>query len=291
MRQFVIRDRTITDDSDAYVIAELSHNHNGSLALAREMVRIAADCGADAVKLQKRSPAFYDALRAKGDVEYADLRQKRELTESEYWNLKGYAQELGLDFIVTAFDLESLNFVMRVKPDAIKAASGALYNEPLIEAMAKARVPVILSTGCADMDSVTKAVAIATFFAGPKYVAALQCTSQYPTPSIDMNLLALRAYRLAMPQTIVGLSSHAKDNTFEPVAYAIGARIFEKHVTLSRHLGPGDHAMSLEPDGLKDLVRRLRETKVALGDGVKRFLPCEETARRRLDVTYSGKGE
>jgi N-acetylneuraminate synthase/sialic acid synthase len=282
---FTIRGQTISDTSRSFVIAECSHNHQGSLVLAREMFRVAKQCGADAVKLQKRSPAFYAALRAKGLTEYASLREERELCRASYWALRDYAHHVGLDFLVTAFDVEAVEFLHGVGVDAMKAASGAVHNLELIDAMAQSGLPILLSTGCAELEDVDRAMMGVYRYHGN--VCLLQCTSAYPCPDEAMHLRTIGTYRLNYPQTTIGLSSHHQGNYLEPVAYALGARIFEKHFTLSSDLGPGDHANSLDPAGLRELVQNLRAVEAAMGDGVKRFLPCEETGRLRLDVHYN----
>jgi sialic acid synthase len=289
MRTWHIGNRNVTDESPAWVCAELSHNHQGSVTMAREMIRVAKECGADAVKFQKRSPAFYAALRAKGLTEYADLREGRELTLEEYAHLRRHAHDLGLAILATAFDVESVAFLERVGVNAIKLASGAVHNHDLLSAAAATGLPLLLSTGCSSLDDIKWAInAIENPLAN---LAILQCTSAYPCASASMHLRTIETFRTIVPRTIVGLSSHHAANILEPVAYALGARIFEKHFTLSRDLGPGDHANSLDPVGLRDLVDNLRGVEAAMGDGVKRFLPCEEMGRRRLDVTYEAAAE
>ncbi len=168
--------------------------------------------------------------------------------------------------------------------DALKLASGAVHTQALLDATAKTGLPIILSTGCCDLADVDRAWSALTV--AHDNLALLQCTSSYPTADADMNLLTIPAFRAHYPATVVGLSSHHPTNQHEPVAYALGARIFEKHFTLSRDLGPGDHANSLDPAGLRDLVAKLRSVEAALGSGEKRFLPCEEEGRRRLDVNF-----
>ena len=290
-RSFTIAGRRITDDSPSYVIAECSHNHQGSHDLAREMFRVAKECGADAVKLQKRSVGFYAALREKGLTEYADLREKRELDEEDYLYLLEYARRLNLAFIVTAFDVESLDFLNGIGVDAIKLASGGLYNNQLLDAAMFNRCPLLISSGCCDwitlLHVMERTIGRYGHYRDQDRIALLQCTSAYPCPSDAMHLLTIDTYRRDYPATVVGLSSHHQGNYLEPVAYALGARIFEKHFTLSRDLGPGDHANSLDPAGLRELVANLRAVEAAMGDGVKRFLPCEEEGRKRLDVTYN----
>jgi len=278
-----MHNRTITDDSPPYVVAEVSHNHQGSRMMAREMIRVAAECGADAVKFQKRSPSFYAALRAKGLHDYAALREARELSLPAYASLRDVAHEHGLALLATAFDTEAVAFLVEAGVDGIKLASGATHNHALLDVAAATGLPVLLSTGCAGMADVE----IAMMALRPRgNVALLQCTSAYPCASSDMHLRTILEYRGLYPETIVGLSSHHPGTWLEPAAVALGARIVEKHFTLSKRLGPGDHANSLEPDELAELAARLREAHAALGDREKRFLPCEETGRLRLDVAY-----
>lgn len=288
-RSVTIAGRLITDRSPAYVIAECSHNHQGSVQLAADMFRVAKDCGADAVKLQKRSPAFYATLRAKGLTDYADLREGRELDRGAYLTLRDRAHDLGLAFIVTAFDTESASVAYSLGVDAIKIPSGAIHDPDLLSHVSTCVAPVILSTGCAWENDVANAVATVERF--KTRCALLQCTSSYPCADEHMHLRTIATYRRDYPSTIIGLSSHHFSNLLEPVAYALGARIFEKHFTLSRALGAGDHANSLEPEGLCELVANLRSVEVAMGDGIKRFLPCEEMGRKRLDVHYNPAAE
>jgi len=288
MPQFTIGTTTITPDSGPYVVAELSHNHNGQRELAARMIEVAAECGVNAVKLQKRSPAFYAALRAKGMTDYADIREKRELTESDYIYLGNLAHAKNLAFIVTAFDLPSLEFLKRTPLDAVKLASGSLHNHPLVFDASSVGLPAVMSTGCSDLKDILGAVKII-----PKQAqtAILQCTSVYPCPPEKMNLKFISTMCEMFNHAVIGLSSHALDNRMENAGFVLGARVFEKHFTLSKHLGAGDHAMSLEPDGLRDLVDVLHATKAALGDGRKQFLPCEEFGRSRLDIGYTPRKE
>ena len=290
MRQFTIAGKTITDDSPPYVIAELSHNHNGDLSLAGEMIRQASGCGAQAVKLQKRSPHFYDALRRRGLGDYAAIREARELNGTQYTILRNEAHVLGLASLATAFDEWALGFLLDVGVDAIKLASGAVHNLPLIKAVANANLPILLSTGCADMDAIERAMDILQ----GSNVALLQCTSAYPCMPWALNLRVIQTYRQRWRETVVGLSSHVLHNRFEVIGHKLGARIFEKHFTLDHNLGEGDHRNSLDPEGLRDMVQHwgvirydANEFETVLGDGVKRFLPCEEIGRQRLDMTYS----
>lgn len=288
-RIWTIGGRKITDASRCFVIAEVGHNHQGSVALAREMFGVARDCGADAVKLQKRSQTAlftsavygaapgspYAALR-----DYAALRAARELDLESYEELRETAHGLGLAFIVTAFDAESVAFVSHVGVDAIKAASGDIRNPDLLSRMASLGIPMLLSSGGASLADVDRAVQAVT--SHHRNVALLQCTSSYPCADVDLHLRTIETYRSRHPQTCVGLSSHHAGTYLEPVAYALGARIVEKHFTLSRALGAGDHAMSLDPAALHDLVENLRSTYRALGNYDKRELPCESTGILRL---------
>jgi len=288
MRSFTIADRTITDGSPAFVIAELSHNHLGSLALAREMVRLAAEAGADAVKLQRRGPSTYEGLRAAGPelAEYAAMRQAREFDQPQYMALMDYAREQGMAFIATAFDVESLEFLHHDVPvDAIKIASGDITNTPLLEYAAGLRKPLIVSTGGADMDDVRRAhEMLARATRDFTRFALLHCTSEYPAAAENWHLRVVTTLREAFPDTVVGFSSHTHRNNgpvAEILAALLGARVLEKHFTLTPDLG-GEHAFALRPLDLRHLTSSLPNLPLTLGDGTKRVLNAEVAGIERL---------
>ncbi len=286
MRTFTIRDKTITDNSPAYVCAEISHNHLGSLDLAQEMIRLAAEAGATAVKVQKRGPKTYAALRHSGDkdlVEYANMRAAREFDFDEYCLLARYASEHDLAFVVTAFDHESADFVRGLKPDAIKIASGDITNTPLLRHVANLGLPMIVSTGGCDMEDVEAAHKVLTEVGAA--FCLLHCTSQYPVQTQNMQLAVIQTYRRAFPDTVIGFSSHVhRDNLGVPeaIAAAFGAKVFEAHLTLTPGIGTGEHAFALTPVHLEELCRIVRKVPAALGDGTKYHLDAESAGILRL---------
>jgi N-acetylneuraminate synthase/sialic acid synthase len=282
MRSLQIADKTLDDSSDCYVIAEIGHNHQGDLAQCKRMFTAAAEAGADAVKLQKRdnrslfTRAAYDQVynseNAFGDT-YGEHREALEFGRDEYLELQQHAKDLGVHFFATAFDLPSLEFLVSLGVPAIKIASGDLKSTHLLRAAGRTGVPLIVSTGAADLEDVQRAYDVLVEAGGP--FALLQCTAGYPPEFDQLDLAVIGAYRELFPDTVVGFSSHDSGIAMATAAYVLGARIVEKHFTLNRALKGTDHAFSLEPLGLRKMVRDLRRTRVALGDGTKRRHPSE----------------
>lgn len=290
MREFRIGERDVGDQSASYLICDISHNHLGHPALCREMVRVAAEAGADAVKLQRRGSSTYSGLRGVGEGEYAALREARELEETIYQDLGEYAHSCGVHFLATAFDPESADMLARVGVDAFKLASGDITNLPLIQYVAKMGKPMILSTGGCQMADVRMAHQALTAAGVP--FALLHCTSEYPVSMGNVNLRLIDTYRRAFADTVIGFSSHVHRDcgaALEAAAFALGARIFEKHFTLTPGIGSGEHAFGLDGAGLKELVATLARAKAALGDGQKRIMPGEEMGILRLGkhLTYA----
>jgi sialic acid synthase len=280
-RTLTIEGHEIGDDSDCFVIAEIGHNHQGNLAQAKQLFDLAKDCGADAVKLQKRENKIvftheayvrpYDNENSFGAT-YGEHREALEFGMEEYRELKKYAEDLGLVFFATAFDHISADFLAEVGVPAFKIASGDLQNTPLIRHVASFQKPVIVSTGGAEMEHVERAYETVVNQGAP--VALLQCTAGYPPSYDELNLRVIQSYREQF-DCVVGLSSHDSGIAMSLAAYVLGARILEKHLTLNRAMKGTDHAFSLEHSGMSKLVRDLRRARIALGDGVKRPYPSE----------------
>jgi sialic acid synthase len=271
------------DGPDCYVIAEIGHNHQGDLGKAKEMFRAAKECGVNAVKLQKRDNRSlytramydmpYDNENSFGST-YGAHREALEFGRDEYKELMRYADEIGLTLFATAFDFRSADFLAELDMPAFKIASGDLKNTPLLRYVASLGKPMIVSTGGASMVDVERAHD--AIMPGNQRVCLLQCTASYPVEAEYMNLRVITSYRDRYPDVVVGLSDHQNGIAMALVAYTLGARVIEKHFTLNRALKGTDHAFSLEPVGMRKLVRDLRRTSVALGDGVKRSYPCED---------------
>ncbi len=281
-RELIIDSYCINDDSDCYVIAEIGHNHRGDLETARELFRLAKECGANVVKLQKRdnrslyAKAMYDSPYDHENsygATYGEHREALEFGLEEYRELQSYARELGITFFATAFDFPSADFLMKLDMPAFKIASGDLTNIPLMKYVAGFHKPMLVSTGGGTIEDVQRAYD-AIMPINPQ-LCLLQCTASYPVEPEDMNLRVISSYRDQFPDVVIGTSDHQNGIAMTMVTYMLGARIIEKHFTGNRAWKGTDQAFSLEPIGMRKLVRDLRRARVALGDGIKRPLSCE----------------
>lgn len=298
-----------------YVIAEAGVNHNGDMALAAEMVRAAAEAGADAVKFQTFRAAELVTPEAQ-QAEYQrrntgiaesqyDMLQRLELTEKAHHDLIDLCNQSGVDFLSSVFSLESARFLIGpCKQSRIKLGSGELTNAPLLLEIARGGADVIISTGMATQDEIGDALAVLAFgyFAGPdaqasvaafhaayrQYkdqlptrVSILQCTTNYPCSPGEANLAVIPALA-AETGCVIGFSDHSEGYHLALAAIGLGARLVEKHYTLDRSLPGPDHAASLEPGELADMIRMVREVEQAIGDGNKQ--PSEAESRIRPQV-------
>jgi N-acetylneuraminate synthase/sialic acid synthase len=282
MRRLVIDGVEIADDAPCYVIAEVGHNHQGDVAQAKRLVDAAKECGASAVKLQKRSNRAlytrefyeqpYDNELSFGHT-YGEHREALELDADAYRDLLAHAREVGITLFATAFDFESADELAELGVPAFKFASGDLKNTPLQRHVAGFGKPMLLSTGGATMADVERAVD--TILPINERLAVLQCTAAYPASVEDLNLSVITTLRERFPQLVAGLSDHQNGIAMAVVAYMLGARVIEKHFTLDHALKGRDHAFSLMPEGMRRLVRDLHRVPAALGDPEKRPLPIE----------------
>ncbi|MGE0043172.1 MAG: N-acetylneuraminate synthase family protein [Vicinamibacterales bacterium] len=281
-RYLEINGQPISDETDCYVIAEIGHNHQGSVEKAKELFKAAKDCGVSAVKLQKRSnktlftkalyDQAYDNENSFGPT-YGAHREALEFGWDEYVDLKAYTDAIGVTFFATAFDFESADFHARLDVPAYKMASGDQLNIPQMTHVARIGKPMIVSTGGGTMDDVQR-VYDAVMPINPQ-LCILQCTAAYPAEPEQMNLRVITTFRERYPDTVIGLSDHQNGIAMADVAYLLGARVVEKHFTLNRAWKGSDHAYSLEPVGMRKLVRDLHRVREALGDGIKQTMACE----------------
>jgi N-acetylneuraminate synthase/sialic acid synthase len=289
MRELVVDGRRISDDGDCYVIAEVGHNHQGSLVKAIEFLHMAKQCGVDAVKLQKRDNRKlftramfdqpYDHENSFGRT-YGEHREALELSDKDWFELQHQAREIGITLFGTTFDLPSADFLAELGVPAFKIASADLVNTPLLRQVASYGKPVFLSTGGGTMEAVERAVdAILPI---NRQLCLMQCTAAYPAEAEDLNLRVIETFRERYPELVIGLSDHQDGYTMSLLGYALGARVIEKHFTLSHGWKGTDHAFSLMPDGMRRLIRDLHRAPLALGDGIKRPLPSEESALRKM---------
>ncbi|MFA5775155.1 MAG: N-acetylneuraminate synthase family protein [Ilumatobacteraceae bacterium] len=281
-RSMRVDDVTIDDASKCFVIAEIGHNHQGNVETAKKMIQSAFNAGASAAKLQKRSnkslftQAYYDrpynSENSFGDT-YGQHREFLEFNRDQYLELQEYSEQLGIIFFATAFDFESADFLEDLGVPAFKVASGDLKNIPLIKYLASFGKPLFVSTGGGTIEDVDRVVEELDSTKAPFCI--MQCTMGYPPAWDELNLSVISKFRDRYPNPVIGFSSHDNGIAMPVAAYALGARVVEKHFTLNRTLKGTDHAFSLEPQGMSKLVRDLNRLHTALGDGNKRQFDSE----------------
>ena len=278
----MIDGRRVADDTPCFVIAEIGHNHQGSVEKAQELFVLAKQSGVDAVKLQKRdnrrlfTRALYDSPydnESSFGATYGEHREALELDRGAFAELQACARELGLVFFATAFDEASADLLAELGLPAYKIASGDLRNTPLLRHVAALGKPMIVSTGGATVEDVDRAVQ--TILPLNSALCLLQCTAAYPASVEELELGVITTYRERYPELVIGLSDHQDGIAMSTVAYMLGARVIEKHFTSSHAAKGTDHAFSLMPEGMRRLVRDLGRIPTAIGSGEKRPLPSE----------------
>jgi N,N'-diacetyllegionaminate synthase len=276
------------------VIAEIGVNHNGDVALAKQLISAAQDAGADYAKFQTFSAealatadagvAAYQKPAARGGTQQ-DMLRGLELTHDDFRELKSFSEKLGIGFLTTAHDFGSLDFVLTLNLDYIKIPSGDLTNLPLLERVAGEGTKVILSTGMGSFDEVAQAVeALEKSGVKRQMVTVLQCTTNYPAPLEEANLRAM----VSMGEQLavgIGYSDHTDGADAAVAAVALGAHIIEKHLTLDRSMTGPDHSASANPSDFAAMVHSIRAVETALGSDVK--APSETEAPNRDIVRKS----
>jgi N,N'-diacetyllegionaminate synthase len=283
-RPFSIGKRSIGGSSPCFVIAEAGVNHNGNVDMALDLIRAAATTGADAVKFQTFTTSelvthdaqkcAYQVTNTGSDDGQASMLRRLELGADIFAQLKAEAERLNLAFLSTPFDWPSTLLLHNLGIDAFKLGSGELTNLPFLGRIAELGRPLIISTGMSTLDECENAAACIRSHGNPP-VAWLHCVSCYPAPHNQSNLRAMDSLRVALGGPI-GMSDHSTGAEISVAAVARGAQIIEKHLTLDRTLPGPDHAASVEPKELADLIRQVRLVEAALGDGIKKPAPCEE---------------
>lgn len=272
-----------------YIIAEAGVNHNGDIELAKRLCDVAKVSGVDAIKFQtwktenivtKAAPlASYQEqnISSKSDSQY-DMLKKLELSYASFIELHKYCEKIGLRFLSTPDDDESLDFLSGLNLDFIKIGSGEVNNIPYLRKIGAKKQPVILSTGMSFLADVERAYNV-LIESGAKSVCLLHCTSNYPCPIDEVNLNAMLTLKAAF-KCDVGYSDHTIGIEVPIAAVALGARIIEKHFTLDKAMEGPDHKASLNPQELSEMVRKIRNIELALGDGVKRPNKSEEATSK-----------
>lgn len=279
-------DKEIGGNNPVFIIGEIGVNHNGEIEIAKKLIDSAKEAEVDCVKFQTfvsddmistQAPlAKYQETTSNAKTQH-DLVKKLELSKEFFYELKKYAENVGLFFLSTPFDFKSVELLSDLGVEAFKISSGEINNRPFLEKIVSFHKPIILSTGTSDLNEIRQAV---TWISqkGCENFSLLQCTSSYPTEVSDCNLLTIPLLfdEFGVP---IGFSDHTKDSLSAIVSVGLGAKIIEKHITLDRKMEGPDHSTSLPPDELKMFVQNIRDAEKALGNGIKSCLPCEMDVR------------
>jgi N-acetylneuraminate synthase len=268
----------------AYVIAEIGINHNGSVDIAKQLIDAAVGCGCDAVKFQKRTvDVVYTAEELAKPRENpfgptnGDLKRGLEFGLREYREIDAYCKARGIDWFASCWDEASVDFIEGFDPVCYKIASASLTDDNLLHHHGRTGRPMILSTGMSDMAQIEHAVDVL----GSDRLILLHCTSNYPSPPNELNLLVINTLRARFGVPI-GYSGHEVGLATSYAAAVLGACVIERHITLDRAMWGSDQAASVEPQGLARLVRDIREYEIAAGDGIKRLYESEVAIMKKL---------
>jgi N-acetylneuraminate synthase len=284
-KEFKINDVIIGDGQPAYIVAEIGINHNGDLNLAKNMIAAAKQAGVNAVKFQKRTPELCvppDQRSQKretpwGYITYLEYREKVEFSEKDYREIDRYCRDLGITWFASVWDEPSVDFLEPFQPACYKIPSASLTDHALLKHLRKTGRPVILSTGMSTINQIDKAVEIL----GTDNLCITHATSTYPCEPDELNLKMI----LTLKQKFscpVGYSGHEVGLIPSVVAVAIGANLIERHITLDRALWGTDQAASVEPGGFERLVKYIRVSESALGDGIKKVYESELPSLKKL---------
>jgi N-acetylneuraminate synthase len=285
-REIKIGSRTVGDGHPAYIIAEIGINHNGDLGIAKQMIDAAVHAGVDAVKFQKRTPDIATPLEQQnqmretpwGYITYLEYRYKVEFGAEQYEEIDRYCKSKGIAWLVSVWDQPSVDFMEQFDTPAYKIPSASLTDFGLIRRARATGKPLILSSGMSTMEQIWKGVESA----GEDNLVLMHCTSTYPCEPEELNLRMVQTLRQEFPNIPIGYSGHEVGLVPSAVAVALGACIVERHLTLDRAMWGSDQAASVEPGGFERLVKYIRVSEAALGDGVKKVYASEQPSLKRL---------
>jgi N-acetylneuraminate synthase len=285
-REIKIGNRMVGDGQPAYIIAEIGINHNGDLNIAKQMIDAAVHAGVDAVKFQKRTPDIATPLDQQtqmretpwGYITYLEYRYKVEFNEEQYREIDRYCKEKGIAWMVSVWDQPSVDFMEKFDTPAYKIPSASLTDFGLIRKARATGKPLILSSGMSTMEQIHQGVKMA----GENDLVLMHCTSTYPCSPEELNLKTIDTLRREFPNIPIGYSGHEVGLVPSAVAIALGACVVERHLTLDRAMWGSDQAASVEPWGFETLVKYIRVSETALGDGVKKVYESELGSLKRL---------
>lgn len=281
-----IGDNLVGPGQPVYVIGEIGINHNGDLRNAFALIDAAKAAGMDAVKFQKRTPEVctprdqwgIERDTPWGRMTYLDYRHRVEFGAEDYRQIDEYCQEVGIDWFASPWDVESVDFLGAFNQPAFKVASACLTDDTLLRAMRATGKTVILSTGMSTPDQIRHAVEVL----GSRNIILCHATSTYPAPPEQLNLRMIETLSAEYPNVPVGYSGHEVGLQTTLCAVALGAVLVERHITLDRAMWGSDQSASVEPEGMRRLMRDIRVLEASLGDGVKQVYPGEISAMKKL---------
>jgi N-acetylneuraminate synthase len=284
-REVKIGERWLGDGHPAYIVAEIGVNHNGSVDIAKDLIKQAYHAGVDAVKFQKRTPELcvprdqWEIMRETpwGYISYIEYRRKMEFQQAEYAEIDRYCKELGIPWFASVWDEPSIEFLEAFNPVCYKVPSASLTDHGLLRCLRDKGRPVIISTGMSTMEQIRESIKLLDM----DNLLIAHATSTYPCDPHELNLHMIETLREEFSCPI-GYSGHEVGLITSVVAVALGACMVERHITLDRAMWGSDQAASVEPVGFERLVKYVRVTEQSLGDGVKQVYDSELPSLRRL---------
>lgn len=286
MAKVKVRERFIGDGEKVYVIAEIGINHNGSVELAKKLIKGAKAAGCDAVKFQKRTPElcvpkdqwYVERETPWGRMTYIEYRNKIELSIDDYMEIDDYCKKKKIDWFASCWDEASVDFMEQFNPPVYKVASASLTDVNLLKRKRLTGKPIIISTGMSTMEEIISAVETV----GHEDLLIAHSTSTYPCKLEELNLNVIQTLKKLYPEIPIGYSGHETGLAPTLAAVALGAVFVERHITLDRAMWGTDQAASVEVGGFQRLVENIRDIERSLGDGIKKVFESEMGPRKKL---------
>ena len=286
MKQINIGNKLISNENSCYLIAEIGINHNGDLDNVIKLMNNSKDAGFDCVKFQKRTPELSTPDSQKnvmretpwGEMTYLEYKKRIELDIEDYIAIDKHSKKIGIDWTASCWDIPSVDFIADFNVPFIKIASASLTDKDLIHKIKNTKKPIILSTGMSTMDEIKKAVALLD----ESELILLHTTSAYPCAPEELNLNMINTLRNEFPELIIGYSGHEVGLATTLAAVTFGAKVIERHITLSRAMWGTDQSASIEMAGMTKLVKDIRTIESSLGDGIKKVYESEQTPLQKL---------
>lgn len=286
MNKIKIGKKLISDESSCYLIAEIGINHNGDLGNIIKLIDNSKNAGFDCVKFQKRTPELSTPESQKnviretpwGEMTYLEYKKKIELDKETYSAIDSHCKDIGIDWTASCWDIPSVEFIEEYNVPFIKIASASLTDKELIIRIKNTNKPIILSTGMSTMKEIKKAVDLLE----DSELILLHTTSSYPCPPEELNLNMIKTLRDEFPELPIGYSGHEVGLASTLAAVTLGAKVVERHITLSRAMWGTDQSASIEFAGMTKLVKDIKTIELALGDGIKKVYDSEQSPLQKL---------